>query len=273
MFVWRSSTLLSVPGSPKTDRGGQSQWSQWKLERSYPWRDYGQRVGLWNLLAMLDELHLPVAFAVNSLIFRSQPRIADRIVARGDEIIAHGRTSSELQQGMWAEDEANLIRTATATIAQGSGTVPTGWLSPSLSETAVTPDLLLEAGYRYLLDWPADDQPLWLKTRSSRIMSVPYPLELNDFTAQLHRHQCARDFSDMIANQFDEMVEQCVDRPLVFAIALHPYIVGQPFRLRVLRKALKHCVEHEHRERVWFTRPGEIARHCAALPPGVVPST
>jgi hypothetical protein len=126
---------------------GQSQWSGWKLERNYGWRDYGQRVGLWHLLAMLDSLQLPVAHAVNSLIFRSQPRIAARIVARGDEIIAHGRTSSELQQGMWEEDEAVLIRTVTDTIARGSGTTPTGWLSPSLSETAVTPDLLQEARY------------------------------------------------------------------------------------------------------------------------------
>ena len=251
---------------------GQSQWSGWKLERNYGWRDYGQRVGLWHLLAMLDSLQLPVAHAVNSLIFRSQPRIAARIVARGDEIIAHGRTSSELQQGMWEEDEAVLIRTVTDTIARGSGTTPTGWLSPSLSETAVTPDLLQEARYEYVLDWPADDQPFWLKTRSGRIIAVPYPLELNDFTAQLHRNHSARDFSDMIVNQFDEMVGQCVHRPLVCAIALHPYIVGQPFRLRALRKALKHCVEHEHRERVWFTRPGEIARYCAALPSGVVPS-
>ena len=252
---------------------GQSQWSGWKLERNYGWRDYGHRVGLWNLVAMLDGLRLPVAFTVNSLIFRSQPRIAARIVARGDEIIAHGRTSSELQRGMWTEDEDNLIRTVTDTIAQGSGTLPAGWLSPSLSETAVTPDLLQEAQYQYLLDWPADDQPIWLKTRSGRIMAVPYPLELNDFTAQLHRHHSARDFADMIVNQFDEMVRQCVDRPLVCAIALHPYIVGQPFRLRVLRTALAHCAEHPHRERVWFTRPGEIARHCAALPPGVLPVT
>ena len=251
---------------------GQSQWSGWKLERNYGWRDYGQRVGLWNLLAMLDALRLPIAHPVNSLIFRSQPQIAARIVARGDEIIAYGRTSSELQQGMWADDEADLIRAVTNTIAQGSGTVPIGWLSPGWSETAVTPDLLQEARYQYVLDWPADDQPFWLTTRSGRIMSVPYPLELNDFTAQLHRHHSARDFSDMIVNQFDEMIRQCIHRPLVCAIALHPYIVGQPFRLRMLRKALEHCVEHEQRERVWFTRPGEIARYAATLPPGVVPS-
>jgi len=242
-----------------------------QTQRNYGWRDYGQRVGLWRLLAMLDGVRLPIALAVNSLIYLLQPRIAGRIVARGDEIIAHGRTSSELQHDMWATDEADLIRAVTDTIARGDGTVPKGWLSPGFSETNVTPDLLQEAGYQYVLNWPADDQPFWLKTRSGRIMSVPYPLELNDVTALLHRHHSGREFADMITNQFDEMIGQCVDRPLVCAIALHPYIVGQPFRLRVLREALKHCVEHAHRERVWFTRPGEIARFCAALPPGVVP--
>ena len=42
----------------------------------------------------------------------------------------------------------------------------------------------------------------------------------------------------MIVGQFDELREQSTDEPLVMGIALHAYIVGQPFRLRELRRAL-----------------------------------
>ena len=60
-------------------------------------------------------------------------------------------------------------------------------MGPAASESNVTPDLLKEAGYRYVMDWPADDQPFWLQTRAGPILSVPYPAELNDSAAIIHR--------------------------------------------------------------------------------------
>ena len=77
----------------------------------------------------------------------------------------------------------------------------------------------------------------------------------------------------MIVDQFDEMVRQCVDQPLVCCISLHAYLVGQAFRLPPLRQALKHIVEHKHRDRVWFTRGGDIADHCYAMKPGIIPGS
>ena len=122
-----------------------------------------------------------------------------------------------------------------------------------------------------MLDWPADDQPFWMKTRAGPLLSVPYPLELNDVTAMLQRRHGAREFADMIVNQFDVMIGQCENEPLVFALGLHAYVAGQPYRLHALRNALRHCLSHRHVDRVWFTQPGEIARHCMALPAGIVP--
>jgi allantoinase len=57
------------------------------------------------------------------------------------------------------------------------------------------------------------------------------------------------------------MLEQSTQQPLVYGIALHPYIVGQPFRLRHLRRALQHIAEiaENSRDRVWLTHPGSIA--------------
>ena len=114
-------------------------------------------------------------------------------------------------------------------------------------------------------------QPFWMRTRSGPILSVPYPLELNDVTAILHRRHSAREFADMVVNQFDVMVEQSERQPLVFALGLHAYVAGQPFRLHALRGALQHCLSHRHGSRVWFTRPGDIVRYCESLPEGIVP--
>jgi hypothetical protein len=75
----------------------------------------------------------------------------------------------------------------------------------------------------------------------------------------------------MIVNQFDEMIDQCARHPLVMNVSIHPNIFGQPFRLRQLRQALKHCVQSAHQDKVWLARPGEIADYCYSLPPGVIP--
>ena len=241
-----------------------------QTHRNYAWRDYGNRVGLWRILKTLDRLKLPAAHLVNTWLYEGYPQIFAEIRARGDEIVAHGRTNAEHQRTMWEHDEACLIGEATDLIVKHEGKTPAGWLGGG-PESKVTPDLLKEAGYQYLLNWAADDQPFWMETRAGRILCMPYPAELNDAYALVHRQQAARDFGDMIVDQFEEMIVQCVDRPLVLGISLHTFIVGQPFRIRPFRKALEHCLQHRHRDRLWLTRPGEIARHCYSLPSGTIP--
>jgi hypothetical protein len=240
--------------------------------RGYAWRDYGNRVGLWRMLDLMDELGLPAAHNANSALYEHHPQIFERIRARGDEVVGHGRTNSEKQAGMWEADERRLIDEATEVIERNEGRSPKGWLGPWLAETWTTPDLLKEAGYTYLLDWSCDDQPFWMRTRAGPILSVPYPLEVNDSPAIVYRNFTARDFADMIVEQFDEMVDQCIKQPLCCPIALHTFIMGQPFRLRSLRRAFEHCLGHPKRDLVWFTRPGEVADHCYGLPAGVLVS-
>lgn len=156
-------------------------------------------------------------------------------------------------------------------LARLSGKPPQGWLGPYLAQSKVTLDLLKEAGYGYVMDWPADDQPFWMRTRAGPILSVPYPLELNDSPALVFRQHSARQFAEMIVDQFDEMLIQSRKRPLIYGISLHPFIIGQPFRLHALRGALTQILNH--RKDLWITTPGEIARYRASLPNGIVPGS
>ncbi len=48
---------------------------------------------------------------------------------------------------------------------------------------------------------------------------------------------------------------------LVMGIALHPYIVGQPYRLRHLRRALARVAAARDAGGVWMATPGAIFRH------------
>lgn len=226
---------------------------------NYSWRDYGNRVAAFRLKALFEELGLPITLLVNSKIYTEAPGLIGHFRTERNEIAAHGRTNSEAQGLLDEAGEAALIAEATLAIFAEEGTPPRGWLGPWLSESNLTPDLLQEAGYRYLLDWCMDDQPIWFKTRNGRILSVPYPQELNDSATIVGRRLDAAGFADMIVDQFDEMLEQSAGQPLVFALALHPYVIGQPFRLRHLRRALRHVAGF--RDRLWLTTAGGIADH------------
>ncbi|MEM0955459.1 MAG: polysaccharide deacetylase family protein [Pseudomonadota bacterium] len=241
--------------------------------RNYAWRDYGSRVGVWRLFDLFDALQLPACMLVNSTVYDYAPQILDRARARGDEVVAHGRTNSERQGDLDEAEERALIEEATSILTQHEGRAPRGWLGPWISETATTPELLKDAGYNYVLDWPLDDQPVWLSTQSGPLLSMPYPVEINDAPAMLTRHHTALDFTGMIIDQFEELLRQSEKQPLVCAVSLHTPIVGQPFRLAQLRRALEHICSHADAEQVWFTQPGKIADHIAGLPAGVVPGS
>lgn len=241
-----------------------------QTQRNFAWRDYGLRVGIWRVFDLLDELQLPATILLNSLVCEHYPDVIARIKERGDVVCAHGRTNSELGNSLWEHDEARLIWESTELITKHFGMRPTGWMGPAAAELRVTPDLLVEAGYDHTLGWPVDDQPIWIQTRSGPILSVPYPIELNDMGTNVLRDHSGREFADMIIDQFDELPEQSQKQPLVMSVALHPFICGQPFRLRALRRALEHCMKSAG-DRVWFTRANAIAEYCFQLPEELLP--
>ncbi len=235
---------------------------------NYAWRDYGNRVGVFRLAELFAKLRLPVSLLVNAEMFDGAPQAVAAFP--GAEIVGHGHSNSERQGTLSEADERALIVETTAAIEKHTGGRPHGWLGPWISQSAVTPDLLQEAGYSYLLDWCHDDQPVWMKTRKGRILSVPYPQELNDIPQIVARKREGADFADMIVDAFDVLTGECEKRPLVMGIALHAYVMGQPDRFKHLARALDHIVRKAD-ERVWFTTSGAIAAHAAALPQGTVP--
>ena len=229
---------------------------------NYSWREYGNRVGAWRCLELFDQLGLPTAALVNTAVYDHCPELIAACVKRGDEIVGHGHTNSELQSDLSEADELALLKSCRGTILNHSHISPRGWLSPWISESLVTPDLLTEAGYDYTLNWCHDDQPVAMRSRSGKVLwSIPYPQELNDIPMIMGRQLDAKDFAQMIIDNFDEMLDQARHQPLVMGIALHPYIIGQPYRLRHLRRALQHVAAARDQGQIWMTTPGAIFDH------------
>ena len=254
--VFAYNTGLGISYSPGLPHPNSYNWG---------WREYGNRVGVWRLIRLFDALELPVSVLLNSEVYAHCPEVVAALRRRGDEMLGHGRTNSEHQNDFDEAGERKLIAEVTQAIREHEGKPPAGWLSPGVNPSTTTPDLLQEAGYKYLLDWPIDDQPVWFRTRGGPLLSVPYPHEVNDIPMIALHHGAADKFADMIIDNFEEMLEQSNEQSLVYGVSIHAFLVGQPFRLRHFRRAMEHI--RRAGDRVWFATTGQIAEQYARLFP------
>ncbi|XYI02476.1 hypothetical protein ACMHYB_23060 [Sorangium sp. So ce1128] len=148
------------------------------------------------------------------------------------------------------------MSSALDTIERSTGKRPRGWLSPGLSESIRTLDLLAEAGIQYVANWVNDEQPYPMRVKSGSMLSLPYSVELNDFAAFLERGQTGEAFAQTICDQFDVLYEDGAGSGRVMAICLHPFLIGHPHRSKHLARALAHIAS---RREVWLTTGGDIA--------------
>ncbi|WP_420225743.1 polysaccharide deacetylase family protein [Pigmentiphaga litoralis] len=238
--------------------------------RGYAYRDYGNRVGVWRIHALFEQFGMPLAVLANGSVYDVCPEVLDAFRKRGDEIVGHGRTNSEKQADMSEESERSMLQDVCALIQKYEGKPPAGWLGPFISQSSRTPELLKAQGFKYMLDWWFDDQPMWFRTDNGPILAVPYPsMELNDLPAYVNRGASDEEFTRMAIDAFDEQLAESENYPQVYCLSLHTFLTGQPHRIRQLRRILEHI--SQQRDRIWLTTPQAIAEHVTALPPGVVP--
>lgn len=172
------------------------------------------------------------------------------------EWMGHGTNNSSVITGIPEDEERRIVREVVSTITQATGTAPRGWLSPALTETHQTPDILAENGLRYVANWTNDDQPYEMRVRSGSMLSLPYSVEMNDYTAFLEQGLSGRDFGDAICDQFDQLYADGASTGRVMSLCLHPFLIGQPHRAKHFERALKHITAHDA---VWLAKGGEIA--------------
>lgn len=222
---------------------------------NYAWRDYGARVGVWRLMEVLDRQGFVATAAVNAEACLHYPAIIEEGNRLKWEWMAHGENNSSLLTGMPEDAERKIIANVIKTIARSTAKKPRGWLGPALTETDNTLDLLAEAGIDYVADWCNDEQPYTMKTRTRPIVAIPYTLEIGDIPVFLQHGGSGEDFQRMIVDQFDTLYEEGGRQPRVLSIALHPFLVGHPFRARYLDRALAHI---RKRDAVWITTGSAI---------------
>ncbi len=224
--------------------------------RNYAVRDYGNRIGIWRIMDVLDKHNIKATVALNSAVCEHYPVIIEEGKKRGWEFMGHGITNSITLAGLSEAEERQVITSTLDTIAQAVGNRPMGWLGPGLTETFNTPDILAEEGIRYLCDWCNDDQPYPMKVSKGSLISIPYSHDINDIPVFINQHLTPEQFYEIIKDQFDTLYQEGVSQARIMAIALHPFLIGAPFRIGWLDKALQYIKSHKD---VWFATGWEIA--------------
>jgi peptidoglycan/xylan/chitin deacetylase (PgdA/CDA1 family) len=206
---------------------------------NWAWHEYGMRVGFWRLLDCMRKFRITPTLAINGIVCRNYPRVAQAAKDEGWEFMGHGW----LQQPMHkVEDPRVAIRDTVETIRAFTGKAPKGWESPGLTETYETVDQLSEAGIEYVANWVLDDQPVYVDAAPRKLVSVPYSLENNDIAMMVIQHHRAAELLRRGRDHFDRLYDESANSMRVMAIAIHPYITGVPHRIRYLEELYQHIL-------------------------------
>src|ERR1700742_3621813 len=209
---------------------------------NWSWHEYGMRVGAWRFHELFARLGIKPSLSANARICEDYPRVAEQAKRDGWEFMGHAYKQGPIHK---ESDQAAMIGRSMDVIQKFTGTRPVGWMGPGLTQTLETPDLLAKAGVKYIADWVYDDEPTVIKTDAGPLVTLPYTVELNDIPMMLVQHHDSDHLLRRSIDSFDRLYAESKDRPKIMSIAIHPYISGQPFRIKYLEQIYDYVNKHE----------------------------
>lgn len=223
----------------------------------YSQRDYGNRVGHWRLMELMDRYGLRGSVSLNVAMCDHCPEIVAACVERDWEFFSHGIYNTRYSYNMTEAQERAVIEDSIRTVEDATGQRIRGYLAPALTHTTRTLDLIAEYDFWYTCDLFQDDQPQPVKTATGRLISMPYSLEVNDVITYSVQGMDPWAYAEVLKRQFDQLLAEGDASGTVMCVPLHAYLVGQPHRIGPFEAALKHF--EANAQDVWFTTGAEIA--------------
>lgn len=225
--------------------------------RHYTLRDYGNRVGIFRVMKALDRFGIRASVAMNAAVAVRYPRLVAACVDRGWEIIASGLDMDHLHyQGLAPEEEKRLVQQTVQILCGAAGKKIRGWLSPARSESSATLDLIADAEIDYVCDWVNDDMPYAMQAGGRTLHSMPLPNDIDDYTILVQNRHSEDAFTQQACDQFDLLYDEAAHQGArIMTLSLHPWVIGQPYRISALESALKHMVS---KKGVWPATAVEI---------------
>jgi len=227
--------------------------------RHYTLRDYGNRVGVFRVMQALAEHGICASYAVNGEIALRYPALLARIASSGSELLAHGWNMDCVHYGGLDQAiERQWIADSIAALTPHAPQPIRGWLSPARSQSPRTPELLREAGMTWCSDWVNDELPYRFDTASGAMHTLPLPIELEDRFVIGENLHAESEWADQCIDAADFLLDEAraLGAGRLLAINLHPWVIGQPHRIKHLERVLAHLAAN--RAAIWNAAPSTI---------------
>jgi len=248
---------LDAPSQPFRPLGG--------LDRGYPdfWsfgnRDYGNRIGIYRIMQVLDRFGLRATAAVNSTAASRFPRLVEEVVRRDWEIAAHGLDMGHVHhEAIPAAEERAVIEEARDALVRASGQPVKGWYSPGRAESNNTLRLICEGGFEYVGDWANDDLPYMMKAGPGMICAMPLTHEWADRFLLVHHNRTVEDYGCQVLQAFHSLKAEAEQSggARILSLSLSPWVIGYPHRIAALERILDDIMKSNA---VWPATGIEIA--------------
>ena len=234
--------------------------------RHFTLRDYGNRVGIYRFLDAFAKHGITPSFAVNAELAERYPALLADVLATGGEILGHSWNMDTPHAGGLAEaDEAALVQRSLSTLRERSGRAVRGWLGPGRLQSVNTPELLKAAGIEYFCDWVNDELPYRFHTKAGDLWSLPLTNETDDRFVIMDNQHSEASWAQQVLDAADYLLAEAKQQGgRVLAVSVHPWVLGQPHRIKHLETVLAALGRHPE---IWNAQPGEIVAAVAAQQP------
>lgn len=220
---------------------------------------YGWKVGMGRLLKLLERFEIRSTFFIPGIVIDQHPRLMEQILTCGHEIAHHSYTHRWILS-LSEEEEREEMAKGLESIVRVSGQRPRGWRSPAAEVSPITMPMLVEEGFSYSSNFFDDDSP-YLHTvdgKRSQLVELPFRWVLDD--APFFQYSIALPGRTMhppsaVLEAWKVEFDVLYQEKRMMMVAMHPQIIGQPSRLKVLEGLIEHALDHSD---VWIGRCDEV---------------
>lgn len=221
--------------------------------------EYGARVGLPRILALLAKFDAKATFFTPVHTIRTYPDQVRSIVADGHEIASHG-DFHEIFEELDEDEERRVIETSVSVIGDIAGAPPVGFRAPAGDLSQRTLPLLVEYGFKYDSSLMGDDftpyrcriGDTWTPDgpyvfgNESRLVELPISFLMDDFPyfefnffPYLVGQADPKAVGSIWESELDYMVDNLDEG--VFVVAMHPQCIGRGSRMAMLERFMEHA--------------------------------
>jgi peptidoglycan/xylan/chitin deacetylase (PgdA/CDA1 family) len=219
------------------------------------WAEYGPKTGMWRLLDILAEARVTATVYVSGIIAERYPALLARIAADGHAIGGHAYGQNIVPVYQQRDEEARDIARCVALIEGASGARPRGWISPRVTASAHTAELLVREGFTWHCDYADRDLPYRHETQAGSIVAIPFTMEVNDMPLYVRYGNAPEAFTGVLRRLLDGW-NQPHNAPGVLDVTVHAHVFGRPFGAIEFRAALDLV---RPRPEIWMTTHAELA--------------